>query len=59
MKAHGQGKSGGYRVVYYLFEKDTVWLLTIYGKNQKENLTAADKERIHQLIQEIKKQKAK
>ena len=54
MKASGRGKSGGYRVIYYLFHQDKVWLLTIYDKVQKEDLTAAEETRIRQLIQEIK-----
>ena len=55
MKVGGRGKSGGYRVIYYLFTADTVWLLTIYDKVQKENLTTAEENRIFQLIQEIKR----
>jgi mRNA-degrading endonuclease RelE of RelBE toxin-antitoxin system len=54
MRVSGRGKSGGYRVIYYLFSEDAVWLLTIYDKVQKEDLTAAEEKRIHQLIQEIK-----
>jgi len=34
------GKSGGFRVVYYfLDENDTVFLMTIYSKTQKETLS--------------------
>jgi mRNA-degrading endonuclease RelE of RelBE toxin-antitoxin system len=54
MKVSGRGKSGGYRVVYYVFTEDTVWLLTIYDKVQKEDLTAAEESRIAQLVQQIK-----
>jgi mRNA-degrading endonuclease RelE of RelBE toxin-antitoxin system len=54
MKVHGRGKSGGYRVIYYLFTENTVWLLTIYDKVQKEDLTAAEEKRIFELIQAIK-----
>jgi len=54
MKVHGRGKSGGYRVVYYLYTENTVWLLTIYDKVSKEDLTAAEEKRILKLIQSIK-----
>lgn len=37
MPAKGRGKRGGYRVVYYFVLDNTVWLLTIYDKVQKEN----------------------
>lgn len=47
----GQGKRGGARVIYYnLLDDGTIWLLTIYGKNVKDNIPAhilkAIKERI-------------
>jgi len=40
----GQGKSGGYRVITY-FGGDTipVFLLTVFGKNEKANLTKAER----------------
>ena len=38
-KMAGKGKSGGVRVIYY-FKKhdDEIWLLTIYSKNEVENI---------------------
>jgi hypothetical protein len=57
MKGSGRGKRGGYRVTYYLFLADTVWLITIYDKVQKEELTSAEKKQIHQLIQAIKEKR--
>jgi len=34
------GKSGGFRVVYYFIDKnDKVYLMTIYSKTQKDNLS--------------------
>jgi hypothetical protein len=40
----GQGKSGGVRVVYY-FYNDTipVFLLTVFAKNEKDNLSKAER----------------
>ncbi len=37
----GKGKSGGVRVIYYFKKLDNqIWLLTIYGKNEAENIPA-------------------
>lgn len=54
MRRSGRGKSGSYRVIFYIYIADTVWLITIYDKVQKEELTAAEKERIRYLIEAIK-----
>jgi mRNA-degrading endonuclease RelE of RelBE toxin-antitoxin system len=37
----GKGKSGGVRIIYF-FKKndDEIWLLTIYSKNEIENIPA-------------------
>lgn len=54
MSAKGKGKRGGYRVVYYFVLEDTVWLITIYDKVQKENLSFEEERIIQQLIQKIR-----
>ena len=37
----GRGKSGGVRVIYYFKRQDAeIWLLTIYSKNEMENIPA-------------------
>jgi hypothetical protein len=37
----GKGKSGGVRVIYYFKKQDDeIWLLTIYSKNEVENIPA-------------------
>ena len=39
----GKGKSGGARVITYLyFQKATIYLLTIYDKSEKADVTDAD-----------------
>lgn len=39
--APGRGKSGGYRVIYYWQDHlGQIWLLTIYAKNEAENIPA-------------------
>ncbi|MBU0513086.1 MAG: hypothetical protein KJ638_15475 [Chloroflexi bacterium] len=54
MKAKGRGKSGGYRVIYYLFIEDVVWLITVYDKVRTEDLSPAEKKRVIQFIRTIK-----
>lgn len=40
----GKGKSGGYRAITFFSGVDIpVFLVTIYGKSQKENITDAEK----------------
>ncbi|MCC6501035.1 MAG: type II toxin-antitoxin system RelE/ParE family toxin [Anaerolineales bacterium] len=37
----GKGKSGGVRIIYYFKKRDDeIWLLTIYSKNEVENIPA-------------------
>ncbi len=40
----GRGKSGSVRVVYYYYDKSMpVFLLRVYAKNEKANLTQAER----------------
>lgn len=51
----GRGKSGGVRVIYYFWvAPDIVYLADMYAKNDKENLTDADKKALRRLIQDLK-----
>lgn len=46
----GEGKSGGYRVIYYFHsEHIPLFALLIYGKNEKANLTQAEKNDMRRL----------
>ena len=36
------GKSGGFRVVYYFVDNNRVFLMTIYSKTQKENISESE-----------------
>ena len=39
-KSRGKGKRGGVRVIYYHKNADgQIWLLTVYSKSEKENIT--------------------
>jgi hypothetical protein len=49
--AQGNGKSGGVRVIYYFHnEAFPVFLLTVYAKNQKANLTKAERNDLKALV---------
>jgi hypothetical protein len=53
----GKGKRGGARVIYlHIEELDQVHLVTVYGKDQKEDLSADDKKFYRQLVQILKDQ---
>jgi hypothetical protein len=51
----GQGKRGGARVIYlHIEERNQIHLITVYGKDQKDDLTAEDKKFYRQLVQVLK-----
>ncbi len=40
-QAEGRGKRGGYRIIYYWRnQQGEIWLLTMYAKNEAENIPA-------------------
>lgn len=40
----GKGTRGGLRIIYFHFVEDAqIWLMTLYGKDEVEELTAAQK----------------
>jgi mRNA-degrading endonuclease RelE of RelBE toxin-antitoxin system len=50
-----RGKSGSYRVGYVYFpDYHTILLVTVWGKNEKSDLSKADRNAIAGVIQEIK-----
>lgn len=52
----GQGKSGSFRVIYYYYDaKNPVYMFTVFGKNEKANLSDAEKQAIFKAIQILKK----
>lgn len=49
--ADGRGKRGGIRIIYYWkTAADEIWLLTLYAKNEKENIPSHI---LKQIAQEI------
>jgi hypothetical protein len=50
----GMGKSGGVRLIYYFWMgPNAVVLITVYAKNEEENLTDADKKEIRKIIESL------
>ena len=46
-----KGKSGGVRVVYYYYnETKPTFLLTVFAKNEKDNLTKAERNTLAKLV---------
>ena len=42
--AHGKGKSGGVRIIFYYHNKSIpLFLLTVFGKGEKSNLTKTER----------------
>jgi mRNA-degrading endonuclease RelE of RelBE toxin-antitoxin system len=47
----GKGKRGGLRVIYYYFpEEAQLWLVTLYDKDQADDLTSAERKTLQQAI---------
>jgi hypothetical protein len=53
----GKGKRGGARVIYlYVPLAERFYMLDIYGKNEKDNLSANEKKQLRQLAEELKQE---
>ena len=51
----GKGKSGGYRIVWYFGGGDIpVFLLTVFGKGEKANLTQGERNALRQMTKLLK-----
>jgi hypothetical protein len=51
----GKRKRGGARVIYlHIQELDQVHLVTVYGKNQKDDVSADDKKAFRRFVQILK-----
>ena len=50
----GRGKRGGSRVIYYwLAEQDHIYLLTVYAKGVKDDLTATERDAWRKAVEAI------
>ena len=46
------GKSGGYRAIYYLRMADTIYLVTIYSKRDRDNITVDEIRRLIKAVED-------
>lgn len=52
----GRGKRGGARVIYYFHSRNLpLYLLEIFGKNEKVDLTSSEKTELRNLVSELVK----
>ncbi|MBX7060075.1 MAG: type II toxin-antitoxin system RelE/ParE family toxin [Pyrinomonadaceae bacterium] len=55
-RTSGRGKSGGFRYVYVYIEiAGTIFLLHFFGKNEKANLSKAERNEVAKLVRELKR----
>lgn len=53
----GKGKRGGARIIYYYYNnRNPVLLFTIFGKNERSDLSQNEKNALYALVQKIKKE---
>lgn len=52
----GRGIRGGVRVIYCFAAPDAVFFIAVYAKNEKENLSDAQKQALAKILQPIKHQ---
>ena len=56
----GKGKSSGVRVIYYFYNfRNPMLLFTVFGKNEKADLSEQEKNHLYKVVQEIKKRMKK
>jgi len=47
----GKGRRGGLRVIYYYFPAEQqIWLMTVYGKDEADDLTPKEKKTLNTVI---------
>lgn len=49
-QAKGHGKRGGVRIIYFAGIENHIYLMTIYGKNVKENMKASDLKNLKEVL---------
>ena len=55
LKSSSTGKSGGFRICYYyLVRNERIYLIDLYAKNKKENLTMAEKKMLKEYVHFLK-----
>lgn len=55
LAGRGKGKSGGYRIVWYFGGDDIpAFLLTVFGKGEKSNLTQGERSALRSLTESLR-----
>ena len=55
LKSTSKGKSGGFRVCYCdVKDKGKLFLIVLYGKNEKEDLSAEEKQILKRIVERLK-----
>ncbi|HMD70470.1 MAG TPA: type II toxin-antitoxin system RelE/ParE family toxin [Bryobacteraceae bacterium] len=52
----GRGKRAGVRAIYYFAAPDAVYFVAVYAKNEKENLSDAEKKALARILRPVKRQ---
>ena len=51
----GRGKSGGIRAIYVdLADREIMWLITVFSKNERTDLSAEERNEIKRFVKRIK-----
>jgi hypothetical protein len=59
-ETRGKGKRGGLRIIYcFLPEEDQIWLFTLYGKDEADDLTPTQKAHLRAAIEAELKARAR
>ncbi|QDJ12986.1 hypothetical protein CEP45_03595 [Mergibacter septicus] len=57
LSSNNKGKSGGVRVIYYvLTQQGKLYLLVMYPKNVKDNLTEKEKAQLKEIVEQLRKE---
>lgn len=57
LENNNKGKSGGVRVIYYaLIEKEKLYLMLIYSKNRKDDMSPLEKSMLKKVVEQIKQE---
>ena len=52
----GRGKRGGVRIIYYYWTTEgAIYLLTIYAKSEKADLSTADKKALRKIVESLER----
>ena len=54
--ARGRGKSGGFRVIYYVLDDNLpILALLLYGKNEQDDLSALQRQAVVSVVEKLRR----